>query len=283
MTHPRVAHAVGLVRRATPPPVVPLIVRQRLARVLRDEERWADARAQMAFLLERTRPDADVEEAARRYLERWTWRAELRWRRRMVNRQRVVGIERLIAARERGQGVVLNFMHHGQYEGAFTSLARLGARCEVVVHPKMLQKDAPEHLKQHLRAGTHLTNVHPTTIGSAGITDLVRQGRILGIASDAPGTSPVTWCGRQVLGSSGAARIAMTVGAPVVLLQTRVDADGPHLWLSEPVEPADFGSAEELLQEIVTRHEEAVLAYPEAADSPLSRWTVREESDAPAA
>lgn len=278
--HPQIAYAVGLLRRATPPLVVPLLVRARLERARADSARQADAREQMEFLLGRSRPDADVEEAARRYLERWVWRAELRWRPRMINRQRVVGIDRLLAAHAQGRGVVLNFMHHGAYEGAFTSLARLGARCEVVVHPRMLEKSAPEHLKQHLRAGRHLVGIHPTTIGVAGITELVRAGRIVAIATDAPGSTPLTWCGRPVLGSSGAARIAVEVGAPVVPLHTAVDDRGPHLLLTEPLEPADFPDAEALLEQMVRRHEAYVLAYPEAADSPLSRWRRAEQAAA---
>jgi lauroyl/myristoyl acyltransferase len=267
-----VRRALGAARRATPPAVVPLIVRARQRTALADPQMWERAREEMRFLLERSRPDADVEEAARRYIERWVWRSELRWRSRMITRQPVEGLERLVAARDRGRGVVLNFMHHGQY--AFVSLARAGVSCHIVVHPNMLTDEAPETLRQHFRVGSPGSTVLTTEVGLKGMIEVVAGGAVLAVASDSPGSSQVTFAGRQVKGSSGAARIAMATGAPVVLLTAHPGAPpyGSRLRLSEPLEPSGFADAEELLAEMVRRHEDAVLAWPEAADSPLSRW-----------
>ena len=54
------------------------------------------------------------------------------------------------AARELGAGVVLNFTHHGQYDGAFASIARNGFPLHMVVYPYMLAEDAP--LRERIRA-----------------------------------------------------------------------------------------------------------------------------------
>jgi lauroyl/myristoyl acyltransferase len=232
----------------------------------------ADAREQMRFLLERTRPDADIEAHAREYVELWMRRAELRWRHKMVCSQPVDGLEHLLVARDLGRGVLVNFMHHAQYEGAFSSIAGLGVPSEVILHPNMLKPDAPEHMKQRVRVGTYLCQPHSTEIGMQGISDLVAAGKVVTIASDAPGSAEVTFAGRRLKGSSGAARIAVALGAPVVVLTTRRVDGEPRLQLSEPLLPADFDDAESLLAEMVRRHEEAILAWPAAADNPISRW-----------
>lgn len=276
-----VRDALGVARRATPPVVVPLIVWARLRKAYADPELQARARAEMEFLLGRSRPEADLDAATRRYIERWVWRAELRWRKSMLIRQRVEGIERLVAAREQGRGVVLNFMHHGQYDGAFPSLARAGVSCHIVAHPFMFTPEAPDTLRQHARVGSIGGTVITTDVGMAGMLDVVRSGEILALASDSPGSSEVTFAGRRVKGSSGAARIALAADAPIVLMTSHPDPDAPSgtfLRLSEVIEPSDFGSAEELLAELVRRHEGAVLAWPEGADSPLTRWAHPEEA-----
>jgi lauroyl/myristoyl acyltransferase len=260
------------VRRGTPQSVVPLIVRLRTRRALADPAMLADAREQMRFLLERTRPDADIEAHAREYVELWMRRAELRWRHKMVCSQPVDGLEHLLVARDLGRGVLVNFMHHAQYEGAFSSIAGLGVPSEVILHPNMLKPDAPEHMKQRVRVGTYLCQPHSTEIGMQGISDLVAAGKVVTIASDAPGSAEVTFAGRRLKGSSGAARIAVALGAPVVVLTTRRVDGEPRLQLSEPLLPADFDDAESLLAEMVRRHEEAILAWPAAADNPISRW-----------
>ncbi|MDO9497097.1 MAG: hypothetical protein Q7J48_15435 [Nocardioides sp.] len=260
------------VRRGTPQTVVPLIVRTRTRRALADPAMMADAREQMRFLLERTRPDADIEAHAREYVELWMRRAELRWRPAMVCSQPVDGIERLRAARDLGRGVILNFMHHAQYEGAFPSVARSGVPSEVILHPNMLKPDAPEHMKQRVRVGVRGCHAHGTDIGMSGISDLVATGKVVTIATDAPGSAELTFAGRRVKGSSGAARIAVDRDAPVVVITTRRVDGEPRLQLSEPLLPDDFAGPEALLAEMVRQHEEAFLAWPAAADNPLGRW-----------
>jgi lauroyl/myristoyl acyltransferase len=101
----------------------------------------------------------------------------------------------------------------------------------------------------------------------------LRPGSTLAIASDVPGRTPVEFLGRPVLGSFGAARIAMLADAPVVLVTAHRDGDGgSYLRVHPPLEPRDFTDPAVLLAEILRRHGEAVLAWPEALDAPLARW-----------
>ena len=79
-----------------------------------------------------------------------------------------------------------------------------------------------------------------TEIGTQGIVDLLTRGAVVAIASDVPGRTPMTLVGREVLGSFGAARLAMTTGSPVVLLTSERDERGEHVRLHAPLHPQNF-------------------------------------------
>jgi lauroyl/myristoyl acyltransferase len=132
-------------------------------------------------------------------------------------------------------------------------------------------------VRQHLRlvssGGNRLVGAD---VGAEGMLKLLKQGAVLGIAADVPGNTPVTFAGQTVLGTSGAARLALATGAPVVLVTFEVDGAGPYVQISEPLRPQDFDSAPALLAAILAGHERAVLAQPEAVDIPLSRWAFPE-------
>lgn len=263
------------VRRAVPRRLVPLMVALRARAEWRRAPVRADARAQMAFLLERTRPAADLERVARDYVQHQALRGEVRWHPQMITGLRVVGLEHLTDAQADGHGVVLSFSHHGYYEGAFASVARRGVRLHMVCYDYMLRDDAPGWLRQHVRVARMGGNVAVSAdVGNDGLLALLREGKILAIASDVPGRTPVRFAGREVRGSFGAARLAFDVDAPVVVLTTERDAGGPYVRLHPPLQPADFESPALLLQGMLGTHEAAQLAWPEATDIPLSRWRV---------
>jgi lauroyl/myristoyl acyltransferase len=264
-------------RAHIPRMLLPLVV------ALRTRLEWSrsavreDARTQMRFLLEKTRPEADLEAVARRYVRRQAWRGELRWHPEMVTRMRVEGMEHMHAAMARGRGVMLNFIHHGTYEGALSSVARLGAPADMIVHPYMVRPDAPRWLQQHLKVacfgGGRAVSAE---VGTRGIVDLLGEGRVVAVASDVPGRTQLRFVGRDVLGSFGAARIAAEAGSPVIVMTSEEDDNGPFVRLHEALDPAVFPSPHELLQQMLTRHEQVVLRWPEATDLPLSRWGVPE-------
>jgi lauroyl/myristoyl acyltransferase len=271
---------VAALRRAVPAPLLPLLVAVRTRLAWSRAAVRADARAQMGFLLEHTRPEADLETVARAYVRYQARRGELRWHPRLVTRMRVKGIEHLAGARDRGHGVLLNFMHHGYYDGAFPSFARLGVRCNMVVYPYMLEPDAPLWLQQHVALAC-IGGGRPVSaaVGTEGMLDLLGSGEVLAIASDVPGRTPLRFAGRDVLGSFGAARLATDAAAPVVVMTSEEDARGPYIRLHAPLEPAAFASPQELLEAMLAIHESAQTRWPEATDLPLSRWGRVEAAD----
>ena len=268
-------------RSRVPTSLLPALVRARAWLAWSSAAVRADAVAQMRFLLEHTRPDADVEAVARAYVRYQARRGELRWHPELLTSLRVDGIGYLLGARSSGRGVLLNFVHHGYYDGAFPSIARLGAPAHMVVYPYMLEPDAPLWLQQHVRVGTaNGGTTVSAAVGTDGLLDLLRRGEVLAIASDVPGRTPLTFVGREVLGSFGAARLAAEAGSPVVVMTSEEDERGPFIRLHEPLDPRDYDSPHALLAAMLAIHQDVVLRWPEATDLPLSRWSTLETSDA---
>lgn len=268
-----VLHLVEGLRRRVPTPLLPVLVALRYRFAWASKVVRTDARTQMRFLLERSRPDADIEAAARAYVRRQVWRGELRWHPEMLTNRRIVGLDHLLAARDLGRGVMLNFMHHGAYDGACGSLGRRGVQLHMLAYPYMMRADAASWLKQHISVSCAGGGVALSSeIGTQGILALLSQGKVVAVATDVPGRTPLRFVGRDVLGSFGAARIAAEAGSPVVLFTSETDDEGPFVRLHEPLLPEDFDTPMELLQEMVTRHEKVVLQWPEKTDLPLSRW-----------
>lgn len=251
---------------------MPVFVERRLARLWSVDAFREEAIGQMRFLLERTERAPEVPDLARAYAEQMMLRMYLRWHPRAITRQRVVGIEWLTTRRDPERGVILSFMHHHRYDGLFGSLARLGAWSHTVTAPDLLGPDADVQFVQHMRVVARGSTVVPSNTGTDGLVALIGPGVNLAIASDFPGRTPVTFLGRKVLGSFGAARIAAMTDTPVVLVRTLRDDAGPYLQVEPPLEPADFSDPGVLLDEILRRHGEAVLAWPEAFESPTARF-----------
>lgn len=264
---------VEALRRRIPRPLLPLLVGARSLAAWAQPGVRTDARQQMAFLLEKSRPDVDLEAKARAYVRRQVWRGELRWHPETITHKRIVGLEHLLAARDLGRGVMVNFMHHGTYEGAFGSIGNSGVQLHMIVYPYMVREDAPTWLKQHMSVACTGGGVAVSAeIGTQGILDLLNQGKVAAVASDVPGRTPLRFAGRDVLGSYGAARLAADAGSPVVVMTCEKDEQGSFVRLHEPLDPKEFDSPRELLEEMLSRHERVILQWPEATDLPLSRW-----------
>lgn len=260
-------------RSAVPDALVPMVVRARIRAKKRKPAALERARQEMEFLLGAARPD-DVERATHAYLERDVWRSELRYHPDLLTRMPVENVEALKRARSLGRGVVLSFLHHGHYEGATASVCRADQPLTMVVSPDMLAPDAPSFLRQHVITG-HTTGATPMSadVGAKAMVGALQSGKVLGIATDVAGRTRVPFLGQDRLGSSGAARLAMGANSPVVMLFAHCSSDGTlTLELSDPLEPGDFASPDELLHHLIASQEPAVLAWPEGYHQPLLRW-----------
>ena len=273
----RAADRLQALRGLVPVALVPTLVERRLDRIWADPAYRTAAQDSMEFLLGRSERAAEAEDLARPFAAHMLRRAYLRWHPKAICEQRVEGVEWLTTKRDATRGVLLSFAHHHQYDGLFASLARHGVDLTIVMTPDMMGPDAVAAYRQHYRVVQRGGHVIPSTVGSEGFADLLRAGATLAIASDVPGRTPVTFLGRRVLGSFGAPRLATLTDSPVVVVTTLRDADGPHLQVHEPLEPTDFPDPGALLDEMLRIHGEAVLAWPEAFESPPARFGALEE------
>ena len=201
----------------------------------------------------------------------------LRWHPRAITRQPVRGIEWLTTRRDPARGVVLSFAHHHHYDGMFGSVARHGVKIHAVMTPEIMGGNGGVAFQQHERVVGRGGEIVPSDVGTEALAALLSPGTTLAIASDFPGRTPVTFLGRRVLGSFGAARLASMTKSPVVVVTARREGCSSYLQLDEPIDPKDVPDAGALLDEILRRHGEAFLAWPEAVEAPTARFGAIDE------
>lgn len=265
------------IRRFVPLPLQLAVARRKVDAMWRDDAFRSAQEANMRFLLEFTDRAAEIPELARAYAVFDIQRNYRRWRPRKLIRQPVEGIEWLTTRRDPDRGVVLSFMHHGQYDGLMGSIARHGVAMHGVAAPEAFDPNAPAAIRQHFKVcsmvpGCTLVNAAD---GAGRLAAHLNEGAVLALASDVAGRTSVNFLGRDMLGSFGAARVAVETNSPVVHLTSHQDGTGgSYFKLHEPLEPSDFADPAALLTEILKRHEPAVLAWPEAYDSPYGRLAI---------
>lgn len=261
-------------RRYVPLPLLLAVGRRRADALWESEAVRAAGEQNMRYLLEHTERADEISTLAREYVEYDVLRNYRRWHAKPILTQHVEGIEWLTTKRDPSRGVVVNFMHHAQYGGMIGSIAHAGALVRAVVAPEAFDPKTPLPLRQHyaLCGAVREAPLVSTEVGIAGMTAILENKESLLIASDVAGRTPITFLGREMTCSFGAALLAVRTNSPVVLLTFHQDADGESsIRLHEPIEPSDFAGPEELLAEIFRRHEPAVLAWPAAYDSPYGR------------
>lgn len=261
------------VRAHVPAAAIPPLVRLRTAQDRRNPRVMAQARAHMEFLVGAARPDADLDLLAREYVAWNRWRIETRWHYdRFLPAVRIEGAEHLAAGAE---GAVVNFLHHGPFERLGLSLAQHGQHLHMMMAPWFYADpdEIPPHLRQHRLITERGCSVFSSAEGSDGVRRRLAAGRLVSLATDMPGSTPVTFVGRQLLGTFGAARLAHEAGKPVLVVTSHRDGAGePYFRLHEPLRPDEFADAHALLDAMLRIHEPAVLAWPAAYEEPRSKW-----------
>jgi lauroyl/myristoyl acyltransferase len=270
-----VARWINNSRKLLPASLVPMLVRVRTRIALRRLSVRGDAENQMRFVTGDDQPHEVIGRLAEAYVKRSIWRGEARWHPQLVNGQEVEGAELLLALRRQRQGFIVAFTHHGDYEGISPSLAHAGIDNHEVVTSEVWHPDAPIWMKQQVvvlrsRRGANMLDV---AHGSAAVRDLLARGEVVAIAIDQPGHTRMRFLGRDLSLSSGAARIAKDMGVPVAVVTAHPDPDRPEMCgkfrVAEVLDPSEFESVGSLLRVMVSRLEEAFLAWPEAAEHPL--------------
>jgi lauroyl/myristoyl acyltransferase len=241
------------------------------------------ARAHAEFLLGESSRRGDVPHVAHAYARQYARLAERRWRPWLTTRQRVERVEVLQEAIRTGRGVILSFLHHGDFYSMFPSLNLAGvtgihtaaAPFHFVPRPKFFHR-------QGLRTATSRGGVEVfNAVGSFDhVCELLRMGKPVGLACDMPGSLPVTFLGRQVLAAPGTPVAALRTGALIVPVTAHSEGDGQFLRVMDPIDPHDHQDPASLLQAVLDQHEGAVLEWPEVLQLPLTRWNAPEQQSA---
>ncbi len=266
---------VGRLRGLLPVPLMRALASLRAWLGWRNDAVRADARTQMAFLLEKSDPGADIEAAAKRYVWRQALRGELRWHPALTTSLPIVGTEHLETAIAAGRGVVFNWMHHGIVEATAKPMADAGFHMRQVGADKLFGA-LPAWLRQHIKIAAMGGSVMVNAAGgSEALRSELKNGHTLSIAVDVAGRTPMHFLGRDLVGSFGAPRFAMETGAPVVIMTAELEDVRdtlPLVRLHPPLWPEDYADARELLDAMLRLHEPYIVKWPELYDIPLSHW-----------
>ena len=130
----------------------------------------------MRFVVGDHQPDAVIDGLAAAYIERSIWRGESRWHPELVNRQQIIGVDRLLALRSSGAGFLVNFVHLGDYEGISPSLAHAGIPNLNAATSEVFMPEAPIWMKQSAMVVTShdAVDLLDVAVGSAGIRQVSR-------------------------------------------------------------------------------------------------------------
>jgi len=249
------------------------IAKRRTAQLLDDPKAREHARLQMAFVLEKSRPDADIEAAAERYIEISSMRPFYRWNPKLASKLTVID-DHYFDALQHKTGGVLAFCHHGQYDNLAAAMARYKLDLHIAVDGFGLSAEAEPFHRQHYRVvGRGAASLVNVDVEPQRLGELVMEGENIVLAPDVPGRTPATIFGRDVLGSFGAALLPFKTGKPLVLLTNELDADGVLVARAhEPLMPADFEKPMDLHLAMLAIFEKAVLDLPEFYERPLTRF-----------
>ena len=260
--------------RCVPLALVPAVVELRSSIGRRRPGRWATAQESMRFVVGESAPEAEIDRLADAYLKRTSWRAEVRWRPKLVRNQPVEGLEHVRDALQLGRGCLVSYTHHGDFAGAFSSMARAGQPVTVLAASYFYDTAAPLWMVRHLRNGTSVEGVTVVDVagGSRVVREALAQGSVVAIAIDFPGNTPVRFLGHDLHISSGGTWIAVDMDVPVVTMDSRPHPTrtygGSTVVLSPALHPRDFESTADLQAHLMRHFEKTILAWPEAWRSP---------------
>jgi lauroyl/myristoyl acyltransferase len=280
----RRAYATTTFHRALPWPVAVAGVEARAARLWKSPVWQEYAIRSMDYVLGCTSRADEVEKLARRWVFENVKRDELTWRPWQATRWPVERIEVLADVVADGRGAILSFFHHGQHGGMFGSLARRGFRSHVAVLESLLHDLEPGYKGMRKAQHIEMARIGATVFQAKGSMDHMREllasGELLGLASDLPGSLPVTVFGRNASAGSGAARLAADLGVPLVPVTAhRRGLFVQSFRIGDPIEPRHHEGLESIQQAIFDAQADAILEWPEGLMEPLERWRAVDPED----
>jgi lauroyl/myristoyl acyltransferase len=281
----RIVYRAPCMHRALPWPLARFLVGLQARNRWRNPAVRAEAELQMAYLLGKSSRADEVTRLTRRYVREYCRLGERRWRPWLTTHMRLEGVETMRALVDGERGVLLSIAHLGDFYSVFPSLNHAGIiGIHAATAPLHFTGDSESYQRQGFATMVSAGGTIPfNALGSFGfICDELRKGGIVSIACDVAGSVPVTFLGRRVKVAAGTARAAVASGVLIVPITMHKERrrDGRFLRVEDPIDPAKFSSADQLMQAVVNAHEAAILAYPEGLQLPMERSHPADPADA---
>ena len=179
----------------------------------------------------------------------------------------------LHAALRCGRGVLLSPCHTGPIY-LNTSMVRAAGRIPYsVVAPWFFQEPSANKWGRriaHWRRHAHrLQHGVVCSVGSFPVLEaLLREGEVVQLYFDMPGSTQTLFLGKPVMLSTGNSRLARAADALVLPIRSRFVGHRAQIDVREPLDPRDFADAQELHRALAAVHERLILELPHTLESP---------------
>jgi lauroyl/myristoyl acyltransferase len=181
---------------------------------------------------------------------------------------RVRGFSHVLAAQQRGRGVIVAGIHQGPTEIALQAFAARGMHYTAVV--ERLESPAFAALMRRIRESSGNQYVHPDAAGARALLRTLRQGGVVALLVDRDVTGSgleVSFCNGSIRAPRGVFTLARATDAAIIPAHAHWAQNGSYtVELLAPFEPAATGGpdAERLNLEALLRVFEPYLRrYPE--------------------
>jgi lauroyl/myristoyl acyltransferase len=263
-----------LLRRVTPTRIV-VARAERQGRALWESNpaQRAQARAAIEAIVAGTHRADEVEALARDYtIENEAHRA-LFWQPWKAARLDAQSHERLREALAQGRGVLLSSCHMGPFFHSASLGASVGRTLYAVGGPWCFEPPSPDYWgRRVVRRLRGLSTHGGRLVRSVGafpvLQELLRDGELVFVQFDVPGSHPTDFLGKPVMLTQGSARLALQADAPILPLRPRRDAHRVWMDIQAPLDPRDFTNVGELHWALADIHERLILELPHTLEDP---------------
>lgn len=179
----------------------------------------------------------------------------------------------LDASLRAGRGVLLSSCHTGPVFQTMSVLAARGKGSFCVAAPWFFEPPSHDYWGRRVARWWRVAAARREhVIMSAGcfpvLRALLRQGELVWLLFDMPGSRETYFLGKPVMLSSSSARLASEADALILPLRARREGHGTWVDVAEALDPRLFTGEESLHEALAEVHERWILERPEALEDP---------------
>lgn len=239
----------------------------------RDAAVRATARELVLTIVANTPRASELDELARAHVIEEQVNKALFWQPWRENRMDERSREHLRSALSDGRGVVLSACHLGPMFAQVAPISTAGRIVFATGAPWFFEKPSADYWGRRVAHwNNHTMRRDERTVCSVGafpvLSALLSEGEIVMLYFDMPGSRRTRFLGKPVTLATGTARLAKQANA--LILPARTRRVGHRIWsdFSEPLDPRDYASWEELHDAIAGVHARTILELAATLEDP---------------